>query len=97
MKIHVCLISDQTLQNLIPALMERPDIVWMVVSAQMHKRGLDARLKGLLRQMLDDPAVIVKECLDVPDTGMPSIRKRFWGKCKRCCQSCAPTFKKRSN
>lgn len=76
MKIHVCLISDQTLQNLIPALMERPDIVWMVVSAQMHKRGLDARLKGLLRQMLDDPAVIVKECLDVPDTGMPSIRKR---------------------
>ena len=76
MKIHVCLISDQTLQNLIPALMERPNIVWLVVSAQMHKRGLDARLKGLLRQMLDDPAVIVKECLDVPDTGMPSIRKR---------------------
>ncbi len=68
MNIHVCLVSDQILANLIPALMEQPDEVLLVVSAEMKKRGQDARLKealaahGLTGELVEDaPEVSLAE------------------------------------
>ncbi len=71
MKIHVCLVSDQTLANLIPALMKRPDKVVLVASRAMKEKGLDARLAS---QLLADgiPADVVD---DAPDTGLDNIRR----------------------
>lgn len=48
MLIEVALVSEQTLANLLPALHERPDRVWLVASAEMARRGLDVRQRRLL-------------------------------------------------
>lgn len=50
MLIEVALVSEQTLANLIPALHERPDRVLLVTSAEMARRGSDARQSQLLRE-----------------------------------------------
>lgn len=71
MKIHVCLVSDQTLANFIPALMERPEKVLLVVSETMAKRKLDARLKKLL----EHKDITVDICLGAPDTGLAAIQE----------------------
>lgn len=71
MKIHVCLVSDQILANLIPALMERPDRVILVASAKMLQRKQDERLlqalaeHGLVAEMIDE----------APDVSLPDIRR----------------------
>lgn len=70
MKIHVCLVSDQILANLIPALMERPDLVILVASAAMKHRGLDQRLQDHL-QTEGIASQIVE---DAPDSGLNEIR-----------------------
>lgn len=50
MLIEVALVSEQTLANLLPALHERPDRVVLVASAEMARRGLDARQRRLLKR-----------------------------------------------
>lgn len=50
MKIHVAIVSDQILANLIPALMDRPDKVCLVCTDAMRSRGLGQRLTKLLEQ-----------------------------------------------
>lgn len=50
MKIHIVLVSDQVLANLIPILMEKPDLVLLVVTAGMAARRLDRHLQALLKE-----------------------------------------------
>lgn len=69
MKIHVCLVSDQILANLIPALMERPDKVVLVVSTEMAEKRLDSRLKKLL----EDAGIGIELFGNAPDTGLAAI------------------------
>lgn len=45
MHVHIALVSDQTLANLIPALVERPDRVVLVCSGEMRERGLHRRFR----------------------------------------------------
>lgn len=71
MKIHVCLVSDQILANLIPALMERPDKVVLVASAQMKHRGQDARLK----QALCEHGITADTVHEAPDASLNEIRR----------------------
>lgn len=69
MKIHVAIVSDQTLANLIPALMERPDVVYLVCSPKMAERKLDQRIALMLRQ--EAIAVVIQK--DAPDVGLTEI------------------------
>ncbi|HWP84879.1 MAG TPA: DUF1887 family CARF protein [Terriglobia bacterium] len=69
MKIHVAIVSDQILPNLIPALMERPGKVYLVCSEEMHRRGLDSRAKKLLE------GIPVQIMADAPSVGLGAIRK----------------------
>ena len=48
--VHVCLLSDQLLPNLIPVLMERPARVYLVATAEMVAKGRDKRMRRLLRR-----------------------------------------------
>ena len=70
MKIHVCLVSDQILANLIPALMERPDKVVIVASAEMKRRGKDQRLA----QALSGYGIPTDTVDDAPDVSLNVIR-----------------------
>lgn len=49
-EIHICLLSDQLLPNLIPVLMERPYRVYLVATAEMAARGRDKRMRRLLHR-----------------------------------------------
>lgn len=69
MKVHVCLVSDQVLANLIPVLMERPEKVALAVSSEMATRKLDMRLKKLI----EDEGIKVDVFANAPDTGMAAI------------------------
>lgn len=69
MKIHVAIVSDQILANLIPAMMDRPDKVLLVASAEMGKRKLDKRLARLLER----DGVKVERHEMAPDAGMAQI------------------------
>ena len=71
MKIHVCLVSDQTLANLIPALMERPDKVIIVASAEMKRRGQDRCLAGVL----SGHGIPTDTVEDAPDVSLNHIRR----------------------
>lgn len=71
MTVHVCLVSDQTLANLIPVLMERPEKVALVVSAEMTARKLDTRLKKLI----ESEGIKVDIYANAPDTGMAAIHE----------------------
>ncbi len=71
MKIHLAIVSDQILANLIPALMDRPDKVLLVVSADMAKRKLDKRLARLLER----EGIAVERHENAPDVGMPEIHE----------------------
>ena len=69
MKIHVAIVSDQVLANLIPALMEKPDAVWLMSSSAMSSRGLDARLARLLKEA----GIAVGIRTSAPEVGMRNI------------------------
>ena len=69
MKIHLAIVSDQILANLIPALMDRPDKILLVISADMAKRKLDRRLARLLER----EGMAVERHENAPDIGMPQI------------------------
>ena len=71
MNIHICLVSNQILANLIPALMERPDKVVLVVSKEMAKKKLDNRLKKLL----ETEGITVDLHGNAPDTGLEAIHE----------------------
>lgn len=71
MKIHLAIVSEQILANLIPALMERPDKVLLVASPDMVKRKLDKRLAHLLKK----DGIAVEHHGDAPDVGMRQIHE----------------------
>lgn len=50
MHLHLLLVSDQILPNLIPVLMERPERVVLVSTPEMTAKGQGKRLETLLRQ-----------------------------------------------
>jgi hypothetical protein len=70
-KIHIAVVSDQTLANLIPILMERPDKVYLICSETMRERGLEARLmKACEREKIS-----VETKAGAPSAGLESIHK----------------------
>lgn len=71
MKIHVAIVSDQTLANLIPALMERPDKVYLICSEGMAQRSADKRLAALLKR----EAIAVEVKHGAPDVGLKRIHE----------------------
>jgi hypothetical protein len=70
MRIHVVIVSDQVLANLIPSLMERPDLVVLVCSAGMAERGLDRRLSDALAR----ESIPTHPRMGAPDVGLVDIR-----------------------
>ena len=68
--IHVCLLSDQLLPNLIPILMERPRRVYLVATDEMKARGRDARMQRLLRR----ENIEVRVRPRAPSTGIDAVR-----------------------
>lgn len=71
MLIHIAIVSDQLLASLIPALMERPDKVYLVASAAMSAKGMDQRLKTQLGRQ--DIETEIRD--QAPDTGLEAIRE----------------------
>lgn len=71
MKVHVAIVSEQVLANLIPALMERPEVVVLVASDEMVRRKLAGRLERLLEKAGMD--VVVKP--GVPEVGLAAIHE----------------------
>lgn len=70
-KIHICLVSDQILANLIPALMERPDKVVLVASTEIKRRGQDRRLS----QVLSGYGIPTDTVDDAPEVSLSAIRR----------------------
>lgn len=71
MLIHIAIVSDQVLANLIPALMERPEKVYLVCSEKMAEKGLDKRIKRLLVQQGVDTIIRA----GATDTGLREIQE----------------------
>lgn len=71
MLIHIAIVSDQILANLIPALTDRPDKVYLVSSAKMTADGRDKRLKKQLARQGIDAEILT----GAPDTGLDAIRE----------------------
>jgi hypothetical protein len=71
MKIQVAIVSDQVLANLIPALMDQPEKVYLVCSPAMAERQLDRRLARLLKRQ----AIATEFRLDAPDTSLRDIHE----------------------
>jgi hypothetical protein len=70
MKIHIVLVSDQVLANLIPILMEKPDLVLLVVTAGMAARRLDRHLQALL----EERGIQARICPNAPDVDVRAIQ-----------------------
>ena len=70
-EIHICLLSDQLLPNLIPILMERPARVYLVATDEMTARGRDKRMQRLLRR----EHIEVRIRGRAPSTGIDAIRQ----------------------
>ncbi|MFB1487672.1 MULTISPECIES: Card1-like endonuclease domain-containing protein [unclassified Thiocapsa] len=70
MKIHIVLVSDQVLANLIPILMDSPDLVFLVVTPEMAARRLDQHLRSLL----EAKGVTARIFPDAPDVGLREIQ-----------------------
>jgi putative CRISPR-associated protein (TIGR02620 family) len=70
--IQLCLVSDQTLQNLIPARLEayQPDHLYLLQSATMQKKGADQRLKHALELAGCKKIETINDC---PDHDLPQI------------------------
>ena len=69
MLIHVGIVSDQTLANLIPALIERPARMYLACSVGMAEKRLDRRIDAFLKTK-GIPATIVH---GAPDAGLVKI------------------------
>ena len=70
MTLHICIVSDRLIPNLIPALMLRPEALLLLSSAEMETLGLTGRLRDLLVSCGFD--VSVKG--GVPSGGLSRIR-----------------------
>ena len=70
-EIHVCLLSEQLLPNLIPVLMERPARVYLVATDAMKNSGQDKRMRRMLRR--EDIETFVRS--GAPSTGIEAIRR----------------------
>ena len=70
-EVHICLLSDQLLPNLIPILMERPDRVYLVATREMAERSRDTRMRRLLRRENIDTRIR----RSAPSTGIDEIRR----------------------
>jgi hypothetical protein len=69
--IHLCLVSDRPLANLIPLLQYRPDYVALGVSPKMQRQGQD------FRQLLISLGAYTNERIlsfAIPEQGIESIR-----------------------
>lgn len=71
MNIQIAIVSEQVLANVIPALMYRPEIIFLVCSDQMKQRKLDRRFIAALGEQ--GPEVIVKT--GAPDSNMRLIHE----------------------
>lgn len=71
MKIHIAIVSEQILANLIPALMDRPDKVLLVASDDMKRRKLDTHLARLLER----DGISIERHDNAPDVGMKQIHE----------------------
>ena len=69
MNIHIAIVSEQILANLIPVLMDRPDKVLLVASADMQSRKLDKRLA----RFLEREGIAVELHERAPEVGMRQI------------------------
>lgn len=70
-EVHVCLLSNQLLPNLIPAFMERPSRVYLIATQEMRESGLDKRMNRLLRK----EKIEVRIRSGVPSAEYGEIRK----------------------
>lgn len=68
--VHVCILSDQCLANLIPILMEKPATVYLIATPEMIKKDHGKRMKRLLRKTGAEPRIRDK----TPSTGLEKIR-----------------------
>lgn len=86
MLIHVALISDQTIPNLIPALMERPDRVYLVATDAMQRKGMQRRLEDIL----DKRGIRTETVTGAPDAHLATILE-FAGRVVTRIQQSDPT------
>ena len=69
MLILVALVSDQSILNLIPALMERADRVYLVATDATQRKGMPRRLEGIL----DKYGIRTETVTDNLDAGLAMI------------------------
>lgn len=69
MKIHIALVSEQILANLIPALMERPDLMYLVCTDAKKEMG------NRLAKPLKKKDIVVKLKSGAPHVGMKIIHE----------------------
>lgn len=69
---HLCLVSDQSLQNILPARLEshKPDLVFLLQSATMKDKSADLRLKKALDLIGCKKVSTINDC---PDHDLPQI------------------------
>jgi Domain of unknown function (DUF1887) len=67
--LHIAIVSDQVLANLIPALMDRPDKVILLCSETMQRKGLATRLSRLLKRS----GITIEVRGGAPDSDLASI------------------------
>ena len=70
--LHLCLVSDQTLQNLIPTRLAgyQPDHIVLLQSAPMKKKGAGSRLQQALEIAGHKKIELIDDC---PDHDLPQI------------------------
>lgn len=69
MSIHICIVSERLLANLIPALMERPEMVYLPTTEEMARGGQADRL----RKLLLGQALQAEICPGLPSGGLSGI------------------------
>jgi hypothetical protein len=76
MKIHLALVSEQTLPNLIPILMEQPDKVYLFASKKMSNGGYAKHLADIIKHASQQNGTQVETALfeEMPDAGMINIQ-----------------------
>lgn len=87
MLIHLGIVSDQALANLIPALVERPDKTYLVATEEIEGRGLPLRL----RRVFQSKGVKAEIIRGAPDAGLESILEFARSKVAERLQKIHPT------
>ncbi|MCC6472289.1 MAG: DUF1887 family protein [Burkholderiales bacterium] len=71
MQVHVAIVSEQLLANVIPVLMARPARLYLACSTEMAERGYARRLARFLERRGVETLIVE----DVPAAGLQSIRE----------------------